>query len=149
MTFNPFLSYIYVNIDLKPTYIGMYACVQRFFEFSLMCVRTTYLLDFHMPRDRSDLTLHYPFGILHKEPIGYIEGEELKGKRTIVHCCRSLLILESTSLCPLEHLGFFPSFPFIVILLLRDGGLRLWRTQFLRFTDVLTKVVIHVISDLC
>ena len=57
-----------------------------------------------MPQDRSYLTLDYPFGVLCKEPLGYIEGEELKSKKTIVHCCRSLLILESTSLCPFGEL---------------------------------------------
>ena len=38
--------------------------------------------------------------MLYKEPLGYIEEEELKRKETIVHCCHKLLILESTSLCP-------------------------------------------------
>ena len=49
---------------------------------------------------------------LYKEPLGYIEEEELKSKKTIVHCCHSFLILESASLCPLEHFVFFPIFPF-------------------------------------
>ena len=53
-----------------------------------------------MPLYHSDLTLHYPFGVLYKEPLGYIEEEELKSKETIVHCCHSLHILESASLCP-------------------------------------------------
>ena len=55
-----------------------------------------------MPRDLSDLTLHYPFRVLYKEPFGYIEEEELKRNETIVHCCHSLHILESASLC---HFG--------------------------------------------
>ena len=38
--------------------------------------------------------------MLYKEPLGYIEEEELKSKETIVHCCLRLLILESASLCP-------------------------------------------------
>ena len=118
----------------------------------LLAFRVTCLLACHMPRDCLDLTFHYPIEALYKEPLGYIEGEELKSKKTIVHCCRSLLILESTSLCPLEHLVFLPRFPFLVRLLSRDGGLRWhrfsWRTQFLRFIDMPTKVVIHVISDL-
>ena len=125
---------------------------QIFLEFSLMWIQVTCLLALHMPGDHLDLTFHYPSEALYKEPFGYIEGGELKSKKTIVHCCRSLLILESASLCPLEHLVFFPIFSLIVSLLSRDGGLRWWRprwrTQFLRFVDMPTKVVIHVISNL-
>ena len=77
-----------------------------------MCVRTTCLLAFHMPRDHLDLTLRYPFGVLYKEPLGYIEGEELKRKKTIVHCCHSLLILESASLCPFGSLCVLPKLSF-------------------------------------
>ena len=90
--------------------------------------------------------------MLYKEPLGYIEEEELKSKKTIVHCCHSFLVLDSASLCPLDHYVFFPIFPFLVRFLLRDGGLRSWRprwrTQFLQFADVPTEVVILVISDL-
>ena len=50
--------------------------------------------------------------MLYKEPLGYIEGEELKSKKTIVHCCRSLLILESTSLCPFGALCVLPKLAF-------------------------------------
>ena len=85
-------------------------------------------------------------------PLDTLKGEELKSKKTIFHCCRSLLVLESASLCPLENLVFFPSFPFLVILLSRDGGLRWWRPkwgiQFLWFTDMPSKVVSIGISDL-
>ena len=123
-----------------------------FVEFSLMWIQVTFLLAFHMPWDRLDFTFHYPIEALYKEPFGYIEEEELKSKKTIVHYCRSFLVLESESLCPLEHLVFFPSLPLFVSLLSRDGGLRWWRprwrTQFLWFVDVLTKVVTCVISDL-
>ena len=65
-----------------------------------MCVRTTYLVAFHMPRYHSYLILNYPFGVLYKEPLGYIEEEELKRKEIVVHCCLSFLILEFASLCP-------------------------------------------------
>ena len=116
-----------------------------------MWIQITCLLAFHIPWDCSNLTLHFPSGVLYKEPLIYIEEEELKSKRTIVHCCHSLLVLESTSLCPLEHFVFFPIFHFLVSLLSRDGGLRWWRprwrTQFLRFVDVLTEVVTIVISN--
>ena len=100
----------------------------------------------------SYLTLHFPFGVLYKEPLGYIEEEELMRNETIDHFFHSLLVLEFASLCPLEHFVFFPSFPFLVRFLSRDGGLRWWRprwrTQFLRFADVPTEVVTCVIYDL-
>ena len=89
-----------------------------------MCVRTTYLLDFHMPRDRSDLTLHYPFGVLYKEPLGSIEEEELKSKKTIVHCGRSFVILESTSLCPFGALFVLPNISFACELAIKS-----WRIE--------------------
>ena len=95
-----------------------------------MWIYVTCFLAFHMPRDHSDLTFHYPIEALYKEPFGYIErGEELKSKKTIVHCFRSLLILESASLCPLEHFVFFPSLPLLLSLLSRDGGLKWWRPR--------------------
>ena len=89
---NP-LSCIHVDITVKPAYIGMYAKGQIFLEFSLMWIRVTCLLAFHIPWDRLDLTFHYPIEALYNEPLGYIEEEELKSKKTIVHCCRSLLVL--------------------------------------------------------
>ena len=102
-------------------------CVHKskyFLEFFLMCVRTTCLLAFHMPRDHSDLTLHYPFGVLYKETLGYIEGEELKSKKTIVHCCRSLLILESASLCTFGALCVLPKLAFYCEL-----AIKRWRIE--------------------
>ena len=66
-----------------------------------------------MPLDRLDSTLHYPFGVLYKEPLGYIEEEELKSKETIVHCCRSLLILEYASLFPFGALFVLPKLSFV------------------------------------
>ena len=89
---NPF-SRIHADITLKPIYIEMCAKGQIFLEFSLMWIRVTCLLDFHMPWDRSYLTFHYPIEALYKEPFGYIEGkEEVKSKKTIVHCCHSLYL---------------------------------------------------------
>ena len=46
--------------------------------------------------------------MLYKEPLGYIEEEELKRKETIAHCCRRLHILESASLCPFVSLCVLP-----------------------------------------
>ena len=88
---NPFLR-IHADITLKPVYIRMCAKGQIFLEFSLLWIRVTCLLSFHIPQDRSDLTFHYPIEALYKEPFGYIEEEELKRKKTIVHCCRSLYL---------------------------------------------------------
>ena len=39
----------------------------------------------HIPWYHRDSTLCYPFGLLYKEPLGYIEEEELKRKEAIVH----------------------------------------------------------------
>ena len=63
-----------MDITLKPAYIGMCAKYQIFLEFSLMWIGVTCLLAFHMCRDPSDLTFHYPIETLYKEPFGYIEG---------------------------------------------------------------------------
>ena len=49
-----------------------------------------------------------PLWSVYKEPLGYIEGEELKSKETRVHCCRSLLILDYASLCPFGELCVLP-----------------------------------------
>ena len=148
-TFKP----IPADINLKPTYIGMCAKGKIVLDFSLMWIWVTCLLAFYMPWYCLDLTFHYPIEALYiRNPLDTLKGEELKSKKTIVHCCHSLIILESASLCPLEHLVFFPSFPLLVSLLLRDGGLRWWRpnwrNHFLRFADMWTEVVIHVISNL-
>ena len=96
-----------------------------------------------MPCDHSDLTLHYPFGVLYKEPLGYIEGEELNNKEIIVHCCHNLLILDSASLYPFGALCVLPKIAFACEL-----AIKRWRTQFLWFTDMSTEVVTCVISDL-
>ena len=86
--------------------------------------QTTCLFAFHIPRYHSDLTLHYPFGVLYKEALGYIEGEELKSKKTIAHCCCSLLILDSTSLCPFGELCVLPKLAFAC-----DLAIERWRIE--------------------
>ena len=60
-------------MTLKPVYIMMSAKGQIVLEFSLMWIRVTYLLAFHMPLYCSYLTFHYPIEALYKEPFGYIE----------------------------------------------------------------------------
>ena len=77
-----------------------------------------------MPRDHSYLTLHYPFGVLYKEPLGYIEDEELKSKETIVHCSLSLHILESASLYPFGALSVLPKLSFSCEL-----AIEIWRIE--------------------
>ena len=114
-------SRIYTDLTLKPAYIEMCAKGQIVLEFSLMWIRVTCLLAFHMPWDRLDLTFHYPIEALYKEPFGHIERggiEEQENYRPLL----PELILDSASLCPLEHFVLFPSFPFLVSLLSRYGG---------------------------
>ena len=72
-----------------------------------------------MPLDHSDLTFRYPIEVLYKEPFGYIEAEELKSKKTIVHCFRSLIILES-----LGALFFLPKLSFAC-----DISIERWRIE--------------------
>ena len=105
-------SHIYVDLTLKLEYIGMCAKGQIILEFSLMWIRLTCLLAFHMPWDRSDSTFHYPIEELYKEPFWYIEGIwEIESKENIVHCCRSLY-LSLHPFVPWSTLVFFPSLPF-------------------------------------
>ena len=118
-------SHIYADLTLKLVYIGMCAKGQIVLEFSLMWIQVTYLVDFHMPWDRSDLTFHYPIEALYKETFGYIEGRVIEEKENYSPLL-SDLVLESTSLCPLENFVFFPRFHFLVSLILRDGGLKWW-----------------------
>ena len=126
-TLIPF-SHTYTYITLKPAYIKMCAKGQIFLEFSLMWIQVTCLLAFHMPRDRSDLTFHYPIEALYKEPFGYIERGGIEEQENYSPLLLEL-ILESASIYPLEHFVFFPSFPLLVIFLSRDGGLKWWRPE--------------------
>ena len=64
-----------------------------------------------------------------RNPLDALKEKELKSNKTIVHCFRSLIILEVASLCPLEQFLLFPKFPFLVRLLSRDGRLRWWRPR--------------------
>ena len=73
---------------------------------------------------RSDSTLHYPFGVLYKEPLGYIEEEELKRTKTIVHYFHSLHILESASLCPFGAPFVLPKLAFAC-----DLAIERWRIE--------------------
>ena len=93
-----------------------------------------------MPRYRSNLSFHYPIEALYKEPLGYIEGEEWKSKKTIVHCCRSLFILESASLCPFGALSVLPKIAFACEL-----AIERWRIEVVEDVDVfVTSKCIHL-----
>ena len=90
---------MYADLTLKPVYIGMCAKCQIVLEFSLMWIRVTCLLAFH-----------YPIEALYKEPFGYIERGGIEEKENYSPLLPEL-ILESTSICPLEHFVFFSSLP--------------------------------------
>ena len=104
-------SCIYADMTLKPVYIGMCAKGQIILEFSLMWIWLTCLLALHMAWDCSNSTFHYPIEDLYKEPFGYIEERGIEEQENYSPFL-SELILESTSLCPLEHFVFFPRLPF-------------------------------------
>ena len=60
--------------------------------------------------------------MLYKEPLGYIEEEELNRKETIVHCFLGLLVLEFASLCPLDKV--IPNISFSC-----DIFIEIWRIE--------------------
>ena len=62
--------------------------------------------------------------MLYKEPLGYIEEEEMKRKETIVHCCCSFLILQSASFCPFGALCVIPNISFAY-----DISIERWRIE--------------------
>ena len=102
------LSRIYTGLTSKPTYIGMCTKIQILLEFSLTWIWLTWLLAFPMPWDRSNLTYHYPFEKLYKELFEYIEGIWENWEQRNYSPLLSELVLESTSLCPLEHFCVLP-----------------------------------------
>ena len=124
---NPFLR-IHTDITLKHAYIGMCAKGQIFLELSLMWIWVTCLLAFICLKIARIWPSVTPLKHYIRNPLDILKREELKSKKTIVHCFHSFLILEFASLYTLEHFVFFPSFPLLVSLLLRYGGLKWWRT---------------------
>ena len=110
-TFNPILN---CTCDFWPqTYVHRDVCISRnVFGVFLIEVWINWLLAFQMPWEWLDSTLHYPFGVIYKEQLGYIKEEELKSKETIVHCFHSLHMLESASLCPFGALCVLPKLTF-------------------------------------
>ena len=107
---NP-LSRIYMGLTSKTAYIRMCTKIQILLEFSLTWIWLTCLLAFHIPWDRSDSTLHCPIQELYKEPFGYIEGMRNWEQENYSPLLPNL-ILESASLCPLEHFCVLPKLAF-------------------------------------
>ena len=76
------LSRIYVGLTSKTAYIGMCTKIQILLEFSLTWIWLTCLLAFHMPWDHSDLTFHYPFENLLRNPlVHWRHKRELRAKK--------------------------------------------------------------------
>ena len=88
-----------------------------------MWIQIICLLAFHIPGDHLDLTFHYPIEALYRQPFGYIEGRGIDEQENYSPLLPEL-ILESTSLCTLEHFVFFPSFPFSF-----DLAIKRWRIE--------------------
>ena len=80
-TFKPIIAYIH---GFDPwNLVHQDVCImQILLEFSLTWIRLTWLLAFHIPWDRSDLTFHYPFEKIYKEPLGTLKHKrELRAKK--------------------------------------------------------------------
>ena len=140
-----------MGLTSKTTYISMCAKGQIILEFSLMWIWLACLLAFQMPWDLSDLTFHYPIEELYKEPFGYMEGMRNWEQENYSPLLLKL-VLESASLCPLEHFCVLPNLSFCFWACYREmedwsGGGPSGGTQFLRFANVPTKFVFIVISD--
>ena len=72
MTFNPIFA---CTRDFWPqTCVHQDVCISpNIFQIFLIWVWRSWLLSFQIPWECSDSTLHYPLGVLSKEPLGYIE----------------------------------------------------------------------------
>ena len=112
---------IYASFKPISTYMcgfDPYNCVHRgvciiqiLLEFSLTWIRLTWLLAFPMPWDRSDSTFHYPFESYIRNPLVHWKHKrELRAKKHSPVLPE--LMLESTSLCPLEHFCVLPKLSF-------------------------------------
>ena len=79
--------------------------------------------------------------MIYKEPLGYIEREELKSNQTIVYCCRSLHILDFASLCPFGELCVLPRLSFSC-----DIAIERWRIEVVeaQVEDSVSLVLKHV-----
>ena len=83
------------------TRIHQDVCIKtNIFGVFLIVVQINWMLAFHMPWECSDLTLHYLFGVLYIEPVGYIEGGESWEQGNNSSLFPHLFMLEFASLCP-------------------------------------------------
>ena len=80
MTFNPIL--VCTCNFLPQTHLHRDVCISpNVFGDFLIGFWITWLLAFRIPWERSDSTLHYPLGVLYKEPLGYIEERNWRASK--------------------------------------------------------------------
>ena len=78
-------------------------------------------------------------------PFDALKQEKLKSKETIVHCCHIFIILESASLCHLEHIVFFPS-----LLLICELAIERWRVEVVEAqVDDSVSLVHRIVDTVC
>ena len=111
--FNPIIAYIrgfdpynHVHRDV--------CIIQILLEFSLTWIRLIWLLAFPMPWDRLNSTFHYPFEKLYKEPLGTLKARRENWEQINYSPLLLELMLESASLCPLEHFCVLPKLTFFL-----------------------------------
>ena len=84
-----------------------------------------WFLAFHMPWERLNLTLHFLFGVLYIDPLGYIEGGENWDQGNYSPLLPRLLCLSLHPFVPLEHIVLlFPTLHFLCNLLIER-----WRIE--------------------
>ena len=116
--------FIVVHDFWPQTRVHQDVCINpNIFGVFLIWVQRSWLFSFHMPWYWSYSTLYYPFGVLYKEPLGYIKEEELKSNKTIV-------LLQLQLFSP-NFLNFGPSFWFY----LTWNHLDSWTLFIVHFTE--------------
>ena len=122
VTFKPILAYIR-GYDPQTCVIEMCAKGQIVFEFSLMWIWVT----FSWPSICLEIAQIWlsitPLKHYIRNPLDTLKEEELKSKRTIVHCCRSLY-LSLHPFVPWSTFLLFPRFPFACEL-----AIKRWRIE--------------------
>ena len=117
-----------IRIFWSKTHIHQQMCVKtKVFVVFLIKSRITWLLAFHMPWERSDSTLHFLFGVLYIEPLGYIEAGGNWKQGNYSPWLPHLLCLSLHPFVPLDHIVLlFLSFPCIckLVIVMEDwsGG---------------------------
>ena len=104
-------SHIYIDLTLKPVYIGMCAKGQIVLEFP-WCGSESFV---SWPSICLDITQIWPFITPLKSyivnPLDTLKAWGIKSKETIVHCCQSLY-LSLHPFFPWSTFVFFQIFPF-------------------------------------